>query len=385
MPSNPNTATIQSILHSTPFENCNTHTRNVFSQLQKCRTPALGYHFYQCKEDSCKGLKYVYHSCRNRHCPSCGSSQQSQWIDDRRTELLPIHYYHVVFTLPHELNSIILGNRTPLFKLLFDASSKTLLQFGADKKYLGAVPGIISVLHTWGQQLSFHPHIHCIVSGGGISVDRHNQSISWKKGIRNQDGFLFPVKAMSQVYKAIFIKGVRTLIDQDKIKIQDKKNVRIMLQKIYEKDWVVYAKKPFAGPLQVIEYLGRYTHKVAISNQRIVSDHGDTVTIRYTDYADKNKSKTMTLAKQEFIRRFEQHILPKHFTKIRTTGYLANRGRTQRLKTICSLMKIPPPPPKIRIPWQLRLLEQFKIVFNECPCCKKNSLQLIAVTFNDDS
>lgn len=378
-------ATIQSILHSTPFENCNAHTKNVFAQIQKCRTPALGYHLYQCNEEACKGIKYVYHSCRNRHCPSCGSSQQAQWIDDRRSELLPINYYHVVFTLPHELNSIILGNRTPLFKLLFDASSKTLLQFGADKKYLGAIPGIISVLHTWGQQLSFHPHIHCIVSGGGIAIDKADKSMAWKNGIRNQDGFLFPVKAMAQVYKAIFIKGVRALIEQDKIRIQDKKETETLLQKIYQKDWVVYAKKPFAGPLQVIEYLARYTHKVAISNHRILSETDHTVTMQYKDYADKNKSKTMTLTKQEFIRRFEQHILPKHFCKIRTTGYLANRGRTQRIKTICSLMKIPPPPPKIKIPWQLRLLEQFKIVYNECPCCKQNTLKLIAVTYNDDS
>jgi len=209
--------------------------------------------------------------------------------------------------------------------------------------------------------------------------------MAWKNGIRNQDGFLFPVKAMAQVYKAIFIKGVRALVEQDKIRIQNKKETEALLQKIYQKDWVVYAKKPFAGPLQVIEYLARYTHKVAISNHRILSETKNTVTVQYKDYADKNKSKAMTLTKQEFIRRFEQHILPKHFCKIRTTGYLANRGRTQRIKTMCSLMKIPPPPPKIKIPWQLRLLEQFKIVYNECPCCKQNTLKLIAVTYNDDS
>ena len=377
-------ATVQSVISNTAFTNCNTHTKNVFNQLQKCRTGALGYHLYKCKDEPCSQLKYVYHSCRNRHCPQCGGMQQAQWIDDRRAELLPVNYYHVVFTLPHQLNSIILGNRTQLYKLLFDASAKTLLQFAADKKYLGATPGIISVLHTWGQQLSFHPHIHCIVSGGGIACNKNNKTTIWKNATRNADGFLFPVKAMAAVYKAIFIKGVRALITADKITLIDKNATLQLLQNLYEKEWVVYAKEPFAGPLQVIEYLSKYTHKVAINNSRILSDDNNTVTFKYKDYADKNKAKTMSISKQEFLRRFEQHILPKHFCKIRTTGYLANRGRTERLKAICALMKIPPHPPKIKTSWYVRLLEQFKIVFNECPCCKKQTLQLIAVTFSDD-
>lgn len=377
-------ATVQSIINSTGFTHCNAHTKNVFSQLQKCRTPALGYHLYKCKEESCGLFKYVYHSCRNRHCPACGGMQQAQWIDDRRAELLPINYYHVVFTLPHQLNSIILGNRAPLYKLLFDASAKTLLQFGADKKYLGAAPGIISVLHTWGQQLSFHPHIHCIVSAGGIVTDKKNNTVTWKNATRNADDFLFPVKAMAEVYKAIFIKGVRALIHAGKITSENKMDTLQLLQMLFDKPWIVYAKPSFAGPLQVIEYLGRYTHKVAISNSRILSNEAGTVNFKYKDYADNNTHKTMSLSGQEFLRRFEQHILPKQFCKIRTTGYLANRGRTKRLKMICALMQIPPHPAKIKIPWQIRLLEQFKVVFNECPCCKKQTLQLIAVTFNDD-
>lgn len=377
-------ATVQSIISNTTFTNCNAHTKNVFSQLQKCRTSALGYHLYKCKDEPCGQVKYVYHSCRNRHCPGCGGMQQAQWIDDRRAELLPINYYHVVFTLPHQLNSIILGNRTPLYKLLFDASAKTLLQFAADKKYLGATPGIISVLHTWGQQLSFHPHIHCIVSGGGIAANKKNNTAVWKNGTRNAAGFLFPVKAMAAVYKAIFIKGVRALITADKITLIDKNATLQLLQNLYVKEWVVYAKEPFAGPLQVVEYLSRYTHKIAINNNRILSDDDGTVTFKYKDYADKNMLKTMTIAKQEFLRRFEQHILPKHFCKIRTTGYLANRGRTERLKMICALMQLPPHPAKIKTPWQVRLLEQFKVVFNQCPCCNKQTLQLIAVTFAED-
>ncbi|MCY7292122.1 MAG: IS91 family transposase, partial [Ferruginibacter sp.] len=347
--------TVQSIISNTAFTHCNAHTKNVFSQLQKCRTSALGYHLYKCKDEPCGQVKYVYHSCRNRHCPRCGGMQQAQWIDDRRAELLPINYYHVVFTLPHQLNSIILGNRTPLYKLLFDASAKTLLQFAADKKYLSATPGIISVLHTWGQQLSFHPHIHCIVTGGGITYNKNNKTTVWKNGTRNAAGFLFPVKAMAQLYKAIFIKGVRALINADKITLIDKNATLQLLQNLYSKEWVVYAKEPFAGPLQVVEYLSRYTHKIAINNNRILSGDDGTVTFKYKDYADKNMPKTMTISKQEFLRRFEQHILPKHFCKIRTTGYLANRGRTERLKMICALMQIPPHPAKIRTPWQVRL------------------------------
>ena len=377
-------ATVQSIINSNCFTNCNAHTKNVFSQLQKCRTRALGYHLYKCKEEPCGQLKYVYHSCRNRHCPGCGGMQQAQWIDDRRAELLPINYYHVVFTLPHQLNSIILGNRVQLYKLLFDASAKTLLQFAADKKYLGATPGIISVLHTWGQQLSFHPHIHCIVSGGGITSDKNNKIVTWKNATRNADDFLFPVKAMAEVYKAIFIKGVRALIHADKITVINKIDTLQLLQTLFNKPWIVYAKPSFAGPLQVIEYLGRYTHKVAISNSRIVSNEANAVNFKYKDYADNNTHKIMSLSGQEFLRRFEQHILPKQFCKIRTTGYLANRGRTKRLKMICALMQIPSHPAKIKTPWQIRLLEQFKVVFNQCPCCRKQTLQLIAVTFNDD-
>lgn len=377
-------ATVQSIINSNCFTNCNAHTKNVFSQLQKCRTRALGYHLYKCKEEPCGQLKYVYHSCRNRHCPGCGGMQQAQWIDDRRAELLPINYYHVVFTLPHQLNSIILGNRVQLYKLLFDASAKTLLQFAADKKYLGATPGIISVLHTWGQQLSFHPHIHCIVSGGGITSDKNNKIVTWKNATRNADDFLFPVKAMAEVYKAIFIKGVRALIHADKITVINKIDTLQLLQTLFNKPWIVYAKPSFTGPLQVIEYLGRYTHKVAISNSRIVSNEANAVNFKYKDYADNNTHKIMSLSGQEFLRRFEQHILPKQFCKIRTTGYLANRGRTKRLKMICALMQIPSHPAKIKTPWQIRLLEQFKVVFNQCPCCRKQTLQLIAVTFNDD-
>ena len=248
-------------------------------------------------------------------------------------ELLPVKYYHVVFTLPHELNSIVLGNRRTLFKLLFDASAKTLLAFAKDPKYLDALPGIISVLHTWGQQLSFHPHIHCIVSGGGIAfptspTPEETPGVRWKDAKKNSYRFLFPVKAMQCVFRGKFLQSLKQMIANDEVRLPEGTDVKLLWNVLYCQDWVVYAKAPFGGPHAVIEYLGRYTHKVAISNHRIcsINDEEQTVTFDYKDYADNNSKKQMTLSCKEFIRRFKQHILPSRFTKIRTCGYLATTG-----------------------------------------------------------
>jgi len=261
-------------------------------------------------------------------------------------ELLPVKYYHVVFTLPHELNSLVMGHRKLLFKLLFDAAAATLLCFAKDPKYIGAVPGIISVLHTWGQQLSFHPHIHCIVSGGGMTNDN-----IWKNAKRSAPfrgfpgrgtnevqgggGFLFPVKAMSIVYRAKFLQALQQMITNGEV-ISAKEDCKQLINLLYHKDWNVYAKAPFGGPQAMIEYLGRYTHKVAISNHRIssINNEAGTVSFVYKDYAGEGKQKQMTLTIAEFIRRFEQHILPERFTKIRTYGYLANRNRHRRITQV---------------------------------------------------
>ena len=231
-------------------------------------------------------------------------------IEARTQELLPVKYYHVVFTLPHELNSLVMGNRKLLFKLLFDASAQTLLCFAQDPRYLEALPGIISVLHTWGQQLSFHPHIHCIVSGGGITNDN-----IWKESIKNDWQFLFPVKAMSIVYRAKFLQALQQMITNGEVILPDNTDSKQLFNLLYQKDWVVYAKAPFGGPQAVIEYLGRYTHKVAISNHRIssINNEAGTVSFVYKDYAGEGKQKQMTLTIAEFIRRFEQHILPERF------------------------------------------------------------------------
>jgi hypothetical protein len=358
--------------------NKNVHATQVLQRIKNCRTAALGYHVYQCTGDDCGHIKYQYHSCRDRHCPNCGAVKKQEWIEARTQELLPVKYYHVVFTLPHELNSLVMGNRKLLFKLLFDASAQTLLCFAQDSRYLEALPGIISVLHTWGQQLSFHPHIHCIVSGGGITNDN-----IWKESIKNDWQFLFPVKAMSIVYRAKFLQALQQMITNGEVILPDSTDSKQLFNLLYQKDWVVYAKAPFGGPQAVIEYLGRYTHKVAISNHRInsINDEAETVSFNYKDYADEGKQKQMTLTIAEFIRRFCQHILPERFTKIRTYGYLANRNRHRRINEVVKKMKLPLHKGLVKIPIQVRLLEQFGIDMAECPCCKNKTLQLIKIFY----
>jgi hypothetical protein len=354
----------------------NAHVTKVLQRIKTCRTTALGYHVYQCTKDDCGHIKYQYHSCRDSHCPNCGAIKKQEWIEARMQELLPVKYYHVVFTLPRELNSLVMGHRKILYKLLFDASAQTLLAFAKDQKHLGALPGIISVLHTWGQQLSFHPHIHCIVSGGGITDDN-----GWKNAMNNNRSFLFPVKAMSIVYRSKFLQALQGMITKGEVVLtQDDKQLMNLL---YQKDWVVYAKVPLGGPHSVIEYLARYTHKVAISNHRIqsINNEAGTVTFNYKDYANAGLQKQMTLTAYEFIRRFEQHILPERFTKIRTYGYLSNRNRHQRINDILKKMKLPLHKGLVKIPLQIRMLEQFGINIAECPCCKNKTLQLVKIFY----
>lgn len=374
-------ATVQSILNKFHTQSSNPHVEHVLQQLKNCRTAQLGYHLYKCNNNDCMKLKYQYHSCRNRHCPACGSMQKEQWIDDRRTELLPINYYHVVFTLPHELNGVILGNRKLLFKLLFDKAAETLLDFAKTPKHLGAIPGILAVLHTWGQQLSFHPHLHCVVSGGGIIKTK--DGVIWKNGTRNKDDFLFPVKALAIVFRAKYLQALKNLILNQDIILPPNSDLIRIISTLYSKDWVVYAKKPFGGPHQVLEYLGRYTHKVAITNNRLVdlNTETNTVTFDYKDYSDNNEVKQMQLTAPEFIRRYEQHILPKYFTKIRSYGYLSNRNRKANIKAITVLLKLPPHADNVKIPWHVRLLEKYKISYDQCPHCEQHTLVLVAVTF----
>jgi hypothetical protein len=373
--------TVQYILQRWHQSSAHPQVSKVISQLKTCRTARQGYHLYQCSNEGCGHYHYRYHSCRNRHCPQCGSFQKQQWIEDRTAELLPTHYFHVVFTLPHTLNSVVLGNRKPLLKLLFDAAAQTLLRLSKDKRYLGATPGILSVLHTWGQQLSFPPHVHCIISGGGLQGDA--LAPHWKQAVGKSGNFLFPVKVLSEVFRAKFLQGVKRLADAGAIKVKDRYDFNRLLSTLWTEQWVVYAKKAFGGPRQVISYLGGYTHKTAISNHRIklVNEQEQTVSFSYKDYGDDSKQKLMSLPVSEFIRRFEQHILPKGFTRIRSYGYLSNRGRTGRIQRITEAMKIPSHRPMLKTPWQLRLLLQYGVQQQRCSHCGNLSLQVVKICF----
>ncbi len=372
-------ATVQQVLQQYgDAESYPVQVQKVLQHLKQCRTSALGYHLYKCSEEGCGHIKYQYHSCRDRHCPQCGALKKQQWIEARTRELLPVRYYHVVFTLPHELNALVLGHRKLLFQLLFEASAQTLLTFAKDATYLGALPGIISVLHTWGQQLSFHPHVHCIVSGGGITGEG-----TWKEAKKSKQAFLFPVKALQAVFRAKFLDALKEMIRTAQISLPEGSPRKELIDVLYDKDWVVYAKAPFGGPQAVMEYLGRYTHKVAISNHRLVciDAQDDTVTFHYKDYADAAKQKRMTLSAQEFIRRFTQHILPKGFTKIRSYGYLANRGRTERINAIVKTMQRPLHKGLVMVPLEVQLLVSYGIDIQQCPCCGNKTLQLVRVCY----
>lgn len=359
----------------------NPYSKSVFKQLADCRTANTGMHLMRCDHAECAHRQYQYHNCGNRHCPGCGGMKRQQWLENKLTELLPTTYFHTVFTLPHELNGIIMGNRKVLFDLLFEASGYTLLQLAKDEKWMGAIPGIISVLHTWGQTLSFHPHVHCIVSGGGIK--QAAGGLSWVKEKRKSGSYLFPRTAMQKIYKAYFLKQLRKMLEAGSIRVSDKDKAALLLHEIGFKQWNVYAKRPFGGPLQVMEYLGRYTHKVAITAHRIkaIEEQSRKIVFAYKDYhkrGTKEQEQEMELSIAEFIRRFEQHILPKRFIKIRHYGYLSNHNRSKRLKEIFTALKLGLPPAKVHVPVAVRLLESFGIDIGKCPKCEKGRMEIVA-------
>jgi len=353
----------------------NTVSKQVFSKLHHCHTAANGVHTYRCNDGQCNQLHHQYHSCGNRHCPNCGGLKKEQWIENLTAELLPTSYYHVVFTLPHEFHSLILGNRRALFKLLFDAASQTLLQFAKDPQWLGGKCSITAVLHTWGQQLSFHPHVHCIVSGGGV-----DESDCWVKAKRSNDKFIFPVAALKAVFKGIFLKGLRQLVQQQTLQLEGIA-VEEVIKKAGYKKWNVYAKSPFGSVANVVAYLGRYTHKIAITAHRIVSISEHSVLFKYRDYADDNLQKEMRLSHLEFLRRFELHILPKGFVKIRHYGLLQNHGKRKRLSKIRQQLKLSPLAPKVQVPVAVRMLEQYGKDITLCPKCNSGKLVLIHIDY----
>jgi len=312
----------------------------VIQDITTCRTSQLGGHVETC--DHCNHLRISYNSCRNRHCPKCQGLAKEQWIEKRKNDLLPIQYYHIVFTIPNNLNDLALRNKKEIYDLLFKASSDTLKELAEDPKYLKANIGFISILHTWGQNLMDHPHIHCIVTGGGLSLNK-------EKWISAKKDFFIPVRIISSLFRGKFLYYLKNLYKENKLifpgKIKNLKNqveFNQLLNKLYNKSWVVHCKPSFKNPEFVIEYLGRYTNKVAISNYRIIKLENDKVIFRYKDYNDNDKNKFMTLEVFEFIRRFLLHVLPKKFVRIRYYGLLSNRYRKTNLNRCRLLLKASP-------------------------------------------
>lgn len=310
--------------HKLPY----THHK-AMNSIEKCRTAALGGHIDEC--DQCGYIKISYNSCRNRHCPKCQTLAKERWIEARKEDLLSVQYFHVVFTIPDTINPIAFQNQKIVYNLLFRSVSETLLELARDKKYLGAKLGFTSVLHTWGQNLMHHPHIHCIVPGGGLSV--LNEWVNSKKK------FFIPVKVLSRKFRGKFLFYLKQAYEEKKLEFHGliehmtkEGEFQDLLSKWYETEWVVYCKKPFKNAECVVEYLGRYTHRVAISNNRIVKLENDEVTFKWRDYKDKKKEKLMTVSAEEFIRRFLVHVLPDRFIKIRHYGILGSRNKRTKLK-----------------------------------------------------
>jgi hypothetical protein len=314
----------------------------VLIAIARCRTAALGGHLDECTRCGYRAISF--HSCRNRHCPKCQTNAREKWLCARTRELLPVPYYHVVFSVPHTLVPLMWQNKRILFTLLFETSADTLLEIAADPRHLGAQIGFLSILHTWGQTLQAHPHVHCVVPGGGPSADQSH----W---IASRSNYFLPVKVLSRVFRGKFVDGLRKMFRRQQlvfhgscVSLAKERAFKAFLRSLHREEWVVYAKPPFGGPDHVLQYLARYTHRVAISNHRLLSVDDKGVRFRWKDYAHHNKRRVMTLSNEEFLRRFVQHVLPKGFPRIRYFGWLANRKRGPMLKRCRELLQCLPPP-----------------------------------------
>jgi hypothetical protein len=315
--------------------------------LAACRTAALGGHVERCLD--CGHARIAYNSCRNRHCPKCQALHRAKWLAREATYLLPVEYHHVVFTVPQEVAALAAANPSPIYRLLFDAASATLREVAANPARLGAQIGVLAVLHTWGQNLHHHPHLHCVVTGGGLACDAQGQVETPPRWVSCRPGFFLPVRVLSRVFRGKFRDGLRQLFAAGTLTFPDRlaslaepKAFAVWQGRLGKKEWVVHAKPPFGGPERVLKYLARYTHRVAISNHRLLRfEHGQ-VTFRYKDYADPSagrRVKTMTLSAEEFLRRFVTHVLPKGFVKIRHYGLLGQGHRKERLALCRSLLE----------------------------------------------
>jgi hypothetical protein len=345
------------------------HQWKTLHALARCRTRALGGQAYYCPH--CRREHVVAHSCRNRHCPHCQGAAALDWLAQQAATLLPVPYFHLVFTLPHAVNGLIRQNRAALFKLLFDAATQTLLEFGGER--LPAQLGITAVLHTWGQTLVDHYHLHAIVTGGGVA---HDQS----RWVGTSPHYLFPVRALSAKFRGQYLAGINELFAAGKLAFHGQLHAlaapapfTALLREAARREWVVYAKRPFAGPEQVLAYLSRYTHRVAISPRRLLASDGQNVTFAYQDYADGARPKTLTLATAEFVRRFCLHILPQRFVKIRHYGLLGNRQKQARLAQARALLGARPPLETKALPELLRA-PLLAGPTGRCPFCQRPGL-----------
>jgi hypothetical protein len=312
--------------------------RRVMRAITACRTAGLGGHIEQC--DACQHRRIAYNSCRNRHCPKCQSLARAAWIERRQAELLDVEYFHVVFTLPEEIAVIAYQNKAVVYNLLFTATAETLRTIAADPKHLGAEIGFFAVLHTWGQNLTHHPHLHCVVPGGGLSSDG-------QRWVACRPGFFLPVRVLSRFFRRRFLELLQHAFDAGQLEffsslqsLREREAFRTYLDPLRAKEWVVYAKPPFAGPEQVLDYVGRYTHRVATSNNRLLDIENGKVTFRWKDYRGGSAQKTMTLAANEFIRRFLLHVLPPGLQRIRYYGFLGNRYRQDKLAQCRQLLQM---------------------------------------------
>jgi hypothetical protein len=352
------------------------------SAIEACRTSLLGGHKDKCDNNDCGHLEISYNSCRNRHCPKCQFLRKEKWIEARAEDLLPIQYFHVVFTIPAEFNPLVLSNQKVMYNVLFRSVSETLVELGSDPKRLGARIGFMGILHTWGQNLMDHPHIHCVVTGGGLSSNG-GQWVSCRKG------FFIPVRVMSALFSGKFLDYLKGSYESGELvfpgalgHLGEPHAFEAFRKQFYHKKWVVYCKPPFNGVEGVLQYLSRYTHRIAISNHRILKLQDGKVSFLWRDYSDGDKEKIMTLDADEFIRRFLLHVLPDRFVKIRHYGLLANRRRKDYIALCRELLGICKTETKDKdtpVTWQELLLKVSGVDVTKCPVCKKGNMVRIEV------
>jgi hypothetical protein len=340
-----------------------------------CRTSSMGVHADTC--DECGVVKLSYNSCRNRHCPKCQGLAREQWVHKQSGNLLDVPYFHVVFTVPDDLNPLILRNQKVLYDLLFQCANETITLLAADPKYLGARIGLTALLHTWGQNLMDHPHLHCIVPGGGLSLD----GLKW---VPSRKKFFLPVKVLSRIFRGKFLHHLKALYENAELEfpgmiadLAEPTAFQELVKPLYKKEWVVYCKEPFKSPGHVIRYLGRYTHRIAISNQRIISTDNGQVTFRWRDYRDGSKEKVMTLKAEEFIRRFLMHVLPERFVKIRHYGFLSNRNRRTLLAMCRKLTDTNENPNTQTLTTRELILKLTGVDITCCPRCGAQAMRRI--------